>query len=273
MPELPEVETVRAGLAEIFRDRPVIRRARLMRPDVRFRVPPELPVRLQGQRVLGASRRAKYLLIETTGVVLLSHLGMTGSWRLAAEGEAGKHDHFFLDFEDGRTLAFRDPRRFGILDLVEPGREHEHPRLRGLGPEPLDPEAFASERLRQTVRGRTSTIKAFLMDQKTVVGVGNIYASEALHRAGIRPQRKTGALTRADWERLVLAVRAVLTEAIELGGSSIRDYRSAAGVAGGFQNSHRVYGRAGEACGQCGTRVRSKVIVGRSSFYCPSCQR
>lgn len=273
MPELPEVETVRAELAAMFRDRPEIKGARLMRPDIRFAVPPDLPSRLKGQRVQAVRRRAKYLLLETPAVWLLSHLGMTGSWRLVEPGPTDKHDHFFLDLSDGRSLAFRDPRRFGVLDLVEPGAETTHPRLRGLGPEPLDEAAFHADYLRVLARGRTSTAKAFLMDQRIVVGVGNIYASEALHRAGVRPQRRTGAVTRAEWEKIAASVRDVLREAIESGGSSVRDYRSASGAEGDFQNAHRVYGRDGEPCVACQTVLRAKVIAGRSSFYCPKCQR
>ena len=272
MPELPEVETVRAGLSEIFSDRPRISRARALRPDIRFTIPPELPGRLEGQRVEGVRRRAKYLLIETPGAILLSHLGMTGSWRLLQGAALDKHDHFILELDDGRALAFRDPRRFGILDLVETGGEATHPRLRGLGPEPLDDAAFNSFYLRSLAAKRTASLKAFLMDQRTVVGVGNIYASEALHRAGVRPSRRAGRVTAAEWQRIVEAARATLLEAIASGGSSIRDYRGADGSEGAFQKAFRVYGRKGEPCLVCGAPIRARAIAGRSAFWCSACQ-
>jgi formamidopyrimidine-DNA glycosylase len=274
MPELPEVETVRAGLAERFCARPTIVRARLLRPDIRAIVPPELPSRLAGQPIVGVRRRAKYLLIDTPAATLLCHLGMTGSWRAAAPGDAieDKHDHFYLELDDGQRLAFRDPRRFGLLDLVEPGAEAEHPRLRGLGPEPLEAGLFDAHYLRARARGRSAAVKAFLMDQRTVVGVGNIYASEALFRARVRPQRRAGRVAAAEWLRIVDAIRSVLGAAIAAGGSSIRDYRGADGRPGAFQAEFLVYGREGEPCAACKGALKAKTIGGRSSFYCPRCQ-
>ena len=273
MPELPEVETVRSGLAKIFAGTPRIKSVLLRRPDVRFPVPTGIVGALTGQPILGVRRRAKYLLIDVPGSVLICHLGMTGSWREVTSDEAfGSHDHFVLELEDGRRLVFRDPRRFGILDISNPDGEAEHPRLRGLGPEPLDRTSFHAEYLRALARGRRSTVKAFIMDQRVVVGVGNIYASEALYRARVRPQRRTGRVTAAEWEAIACAARETLEEAIIAGGSSIRDYRGADGSEGGFQGRFRVYGREGEACLECGSQVKAKIIAGRSSFYCPHCQ-
>jgi formamidopyrimidine-DNA glycosylase len=273
MPELPEVETVRLGLEQIFDGRPVIRNILLMRGDIRFPIPPHLPSVLKGQPILGVRRRAKYLLIDTPKGTLLSHLGMTGSWRVATSGDADKHDHCYIELEDGRRLAFRDPRRFGMLDLILPGEESTHPRLKELGPEPLDEEHFNSQYLHKISRHRRVAVKVFIMDQKVVVGVGNIYASEALFRAGIRPQRIAGRITQADSERLANAIQKVLLQAIRGGGSSIRDYRSANGRSGSYQDQHQVYGRAGEPCVKCGTPIRSRVIGGRSTFWCPKCQK
>lgn len=274
MPELPEVETVRSGLESELKDHPVIESVRLMRADIRFPVPPELPARLRGQRVLGVRRRAKYLLIDTPDAILLSHLGMTGSWRFepTESAETDKHDHCFIELSDGRKLAFRDPRRFGMLDLVEPGQEKDHPRLKDLGPEPLDQTVFTGDYLHRISRKRRVAAKVFVMDQKIVVGVGNIYASEALFGARIRPTKLASRLSRNECDRFVEEIRRVLRAAIAAGGSSIRDYRSASGESGEFQASHRVYDRGGEACVVCGNPIRSKVIGGRSSFWCPKCQ-
>ncbi len=272
MPELPEVETVRAGLEKLLRDRPVIQNVKLMRGDIRFPIPPELPKRLEGRRFEAIRRRAKYILFDTAQGALLSHLGMTGSWRFVEAGEEDKHDHFYIEFHDGRRLAFRDPRRFGIIDWVDPGKEREHPRLRSLGVEPLDASAFNDEFLFQASRKRTAPVKTFIMDQRIVVGIGNIYASEALFRAGVRPSRPAGRLTKAECARIVKAAQEVLLEAIAAGGSSIRDYRQADGEEGGFQKRHFVYDRKGLPCRICGSSVKSRVIGGRSTYWCSTCQ-
>lgn len=274
MPELPEVETVRAGLAEILRERPSIKAVRLMRADIRFKIPRDLPSRLEGAPITGVRRRAKYLLIDTPKVSLLSHLGMTGSWRVLEKDAArDPHDHCYIDLDDGRTLAYRDPRRFGIIDLLEPGGEENHPRLRGLGVEPLDVARFTGEFFFQSTRKRKLAAKVFLMDQRIVVGIGNIYASEVLFRAGVRPGRAAGRLSRVECGRIVQFAREVLVEAIESGGSSIRDYRQAGGEEGGFQALHLVYGRAKEPCRRCGAPISSLVLGGRSTFWCAKCQR
>jgi formamidopyrimidine-DNA glycosylase len=274
MPELPEVETVRRGLEKMLKDEPTIEHVELTRGDIRFPIPKNFASKLEGAKITGVRRRAKYLLIDTTKVTLLSHLGMTGSWRLEKdETPHDKHDHCFIDLSDRRTMVFRDPRRFGVLDLVKPGEESKHKLLKALGPEPFDEENFNAEKLFKRSRRRKIAVKVFIMDQKTVVGVGNIYASEALFRAGIKPQKQAGKLTKKEAEDLVRAIREVLNEAITAGGSSIRDYKNAGGESGAFQDAHQVYERGGEACRTCGTPIRTKVMGGRSTYWCPSCQR
>ncbi|HVK60716.1 MAG TPA: bifunctional DNA-formamidopyrimidine glycosylase/DNA-(apurinic or apyrimidinic site) lyase [Bdellovibrionales bacterium] len=271
MPELPEVETVRRGLEEIVAKRPRIKKIRLLRKDIRFAIPRKLPQFFEGERIVGIRRRAKYLLIDTEHRSLLSHLGMTGSWRVL-QGDLDKHDHFLIELEDGRTLAFRDPRRFGIIDFVERGAEETHVRLKHLGPEPLDESAFTTDLFFKRSRKRKSAIKVFLMDQETVVGVGNIYASEVLFRSRVKPTKLTGKITKDEASRIVSNVRLVLEEAIEAGGSSISDYRKADGESGAFQDRFMVYDRKGEPCRVCKGPIRSKVIGGRSTFWCPRCQ-
>lgn len=272
MPELPEVETVRHGLQDLLGPSAVIRAVRLMRADIRFPIPKEIPNKLAGQKITGIRRRAKYLLIDTMAGSLLCHLGMTGTWRLAVPGEEDKHDHCYLELNDGRRLAFRDPRRFGMLDWIERGAEERHPRLRELGVEPLDENAWSVESFFALSRKRQVAVKTFIMNQKILVGVGNIYASEALFRAGIRPTTLAGRLTLAECRRLVPAIREVLRESIAAGGSTISDFKSAGGSAGYFQNNFRVYDRAGEPCPQCRSPIKTKVLGGRSTFWCSTCQ-
>ena len=287
MPELPEVETVRAGLEKILLDLPLIKKVRLMRKDIRFVIPKELPKLLEGQKVTSVRRRAKYLLIETERVILLSHLGMTGSWRIVLDEEdadastiadgvmvgTDKHDHCYVEFENGKRLAFRDPRRFGILDIIKPGQEAKHPRLKDLGVEPLDPKLWTAEFLFQASRKRKVPVKVFIMDQRIVVGIGNIYASESLFFAGVRPQKLAGKLTQKECGRIVESSRTVLEKAIIAGGSSIRDYRGAGGESGSAQSLHHVYDRAGQPCFICGKPIRSKVMGGRSTYWCSHCQK
>ncbi len=276
MPELPEVETVRSGLETMLKNRPTILRVRLMRKDIRFPIPKDFAKALEGRVIQAVRRRAKYLLIDTDRISLLSHLGMTGSWRIESastlEASLGPHDHCFIDLDDHRTLVYRDPRRFGVLDLVRPGHEAQHLRLKELGPEPLDEAVFTAESLHGDSRKRKVAIKVFVMDQRVVVGVGNIYASEALHLARIKPQKLASKISRHEAQRLVTAIRDVLHQAIKAGGSSIRDYKNADGESGSFQASHKVYERAGEPCRTCGKTIRSKVLGGRSTYWCPGCQ-
>lgn len=269
MPELPEVETVRAGLERLLVGT-VIARARARRPDLRTAIP-RLAV-LAGRRIVAVRRRAKYLLIDTDGPSILNHLGMTGQWRELVGGAVPQtHDHVVLHLADGRSIAFNDARRFGLFELCRADRGH--PALDDLGPEPLD-DAFSGAVLHSAaLRHRRAAIKAMIMDQRVVVGVGNIYAVESLFRAGIRPALPAGRVSAERLGRLADEIRIVLSEAIAKGGSTIDDYRQVNGLSGLFQNSFAVYGRAGQPCPRCATAVRNSPIAGRSSFWCPTCQR
>lgn len=283
MPELPEVETVRRGLAPVLEGR-AIAAAELRRPDLRWPFPERMAERLAGKRVLALRRRSKYLLADlSSGESLLVHLGMSG--RMLVSGDPlgafhhtrptpGKHDHVILDIEGGARVTFNDARRFGAMDLVATAEAEAHWLLAGLGPEPLG-NAFHEDYLVARLRGRAVPIKAALLDQRVVAGLGNIYASEVLHRAGIAPARKAGRISAARLAALVPVIRAVLAEAIEAGGSSLRDYRQADGELGYFQHSFRVYDRAGAPCPApgCGGTIARIVQSGRASFYCPNCQR
>lgn len=283
MPELPEVETVRRGLAPVLEGR-AIAAAELRRPDLRWPFPERMAERLAGKRVLALRRRSKYLLADlSSGESLLVHLGMSG--RMLVSGDPlgafhhtrptpGKHDHVILDIEGGARVTFNDARRFGAMDLVATAEAEAHWLLAGLGPEPLG-NAFHEDYLVARLRGRAMPIKAALLDQRVVAGLGNIYASEVLHRAGIAPARKAGRISAARLAALVPVIRAVLAEAIEAGGSSLRDYRQADGELGYFQHSFRVYDRAGAPCPApgCGGTIARIVQSGRASFYCPNCQR
>ena len=269
MPELPEVETVRHGLESLLVGA-TISCVQLKRQNLRTPIPADFAARLRGSRVTAIRRRAKYLLIDTTTATILSHLGMTGTWRVAPAGDERTHDHCYLELNDGRRLAFRDPRRFGQLDFVTHG--DRHPSLDHLGPEPLGME-FTVDYLRDRFAGRRQAVKVLIMDQAIVVGVGNIYAQEACFRAGLRPTAAAGRLTRERLNKLVSEIRFVLAAAIEAGGSTISDFRQAGGDAGYFQHQFQVYGRAGEPCPVCATRMRGKVLGGRSTVWCPTCQR
>jgi len=270
VPELPEVETTRRGIRTALHRRTitgfVLRERRL-----RWPVDPALERELPGQRVLEVRRRAKYLLIDLDRGTLLAHLGMSGSLRvLPPDTPLLPHDHYDLRLDSGRCLRFNDPRRFGSLIWVC-GDPAGHPLLAGLGPEPLE-SGFDVDYLADRARGRRVAIKPFLMDQRIVVGVGNIYASEALYRAGIHPRRAAGRVSRARLGRVVEAVQAVLGEAIRQGGTTLRDYVSAEGTPGYFRQKLYVYERAGEPCRRCGATVRQIVQGQRSSYFCPSCQ-
>jgi formamidopyrimidine-DNA glycosylase len=283
MPELPEVETVRQGLA------PHLEGARLTRitqnrADLRFAFPDRFAERLEGVRVLGLLRRAKYLLAELdSGETLVVHLGMTGRFTIGGSApgrfhnQAGglqKHDHLVIETEDGAVITFNDARRFGYMALLGTATLNEHPWFKDLGPEPLGAE-FGAEVLKSALKGRRQNIKATLLDQRVVAGLGNIYVCEALHRAHLDPRKPAGRLRPAERGRLVEAVKVVLTEAIAAGGSTLRDYRSADGSLGYFQHAFRVYGREGAPCPEegCDGAVERLVQAGRSSFYCRRCQR
>ena len=273
MPELPEVETVRQGLEKILFKGACIKRVQLLRGDLRRRVQPSQLQVLEGQTITGLRRRAKYLLFDTQDYVLINHLGMTGSWRVAAKGTEQKHDHFYLWLNNGLRLAFNDPRRFGLLQVTKQGEEMQDLSLSSLGPEPLDAKMFNADWIMSRTRKRQTPLKVWLMDQKNVVGVGNIYASEALFMAGLRPERKAARITKLESQQLVRSVREVLRAAIKQGGSTIKDFRQAEGLSGYFQNQLKVYGRKAEPCRQCQSPIRSKNLGGRSTYWCSSCQK
>lgn len=272
MPELPEVEVTRRGIAPHVEGRR-LEGARVRDPRLRWPVPEDLDAILRGRRVSAVERRAKYLLLRLGDAgTLLLHLGMSGSLRVVpAETPPTAHDHVDLLLEGGRVLRLRDPRRFGAV-LWTPEPPERHPRLAGLGPEPLSPE-LTGDHLHRRSRGRRLAVKNFLMDAQVVVGVGNIYASEALFRAGIRPDREAGRVGRDRYVLLAAAVAAVLEEAIAAGGTTLRDFTSGEGAPGYFRQELAVYGREGEACPVCGRGIRKAVIGQRSSFFCPGCQR
>jgi formamidopyrimidine-DNA glycosylase len=271
LPELPEVETTRRGIRGAVHGRTVTGFV-LRQPRLRWPVDPRLPRMLRGQRVLEVRRRAKYLLIELERGTLLAHLGMSGSLRVLPAGEPPRtHDHFDLQLDSGRCLRFNDPRRFGSLHWVQ-GDPLAHPLLAGLGPEPLE-AGFDADYLAGRARRRRVAIKPFLMDQRIVVGVGNIYASEALFRAGIHPRRAAGRVSRERLGRLVDSVQAVLGEAIRHGGTTLRDYVSAEGVPGYFRQELYVYERTGQPCRTCGAPIRQLVQGQRSTYFCAACQR
>ncbi len=273
MPELPEVETVKKGLELIFGKRSQIAQIKLMRGDIRSPIPPIIKTVFNDRTIKGVRRRAKYLLIDTDAGILLCHLGMTGTWRLAKIGQERDHDHCYIILKDGRRLAFRDPRRFGLLDFIAPGCEEKHPRLRALGPEPLDVKAFTPSYLFEICRGRKIALKSAIMDQRIVVGVGNIYAQEALFRSRLSPTKRAGRLTLEQAAILVGHIRKVLTEAITAGGSTISDFRQAGGDNGYFQHNFQVYDRQGEPCPNCKTPLHSAVVGGRGTTWCRTCQR
>jgi formamidopyrimidine-DNA glycosylase len=269
MPELPEVETTVRGLEPVLAGQRIAR-VTLRRADLRRPFPPDLGQRLTGARVTGLGRRAKYGLIDTDrGDTLVFHLGMSGRWRIDP-AELGTHDHFVIETEAHR-LALNDPRRFGSLDLVPTATLPEWPPFAALGPEPLGP-AFSAAQLAKAFNGRIAPVKALLLDQRIVAGLGNIYVCEALHLAGIAPSRVAGTISKQRLARLVVAVREVLGAAIEAGGSTLRDYARPDGELGYFAKQWRVYGREGEPCA-CGGTVRRTVDSGRSTFWCPKCQR
>ena len=272
MPELPEVETVRRGIEPHVVGRR-IGKVVVRDPRLRWPVPGDLATRLAGRRIEQATRRAKYLVLHLdNGDRLLIHLGMSGRiWVLEPSVAAIKHDHVDIELDSGWLLRFHDPRRFGAVLLWGAG-ETQHELLDHLGPEPFDP-AFNGDYLYALSRGRTGAVKNFVMDGNVVVGAGNIYAAESLFRAGIRPGRAAGRVTRAEYVELAARIREVLEEAIVRGGTTLRDFAGATGETGYFQQELYVYGREGEPCRRCATPIRRKVIGQRSSFFCTRCQR
>lgn len=272
MPELPEVENVRVSLEGLGVVGQTFRKVELGRVGLRTPFPEGLSRRLRGQNLLGIHRRAKYLLFETEKYFLISHLGMTGSWRVFAENSKMKHDHATLEFESGMKITFNDPRRFGVLDISPKTEIAKNRWFKHLGVEPLSP-GFTAEYLFDSTRKLKGPIKGFIMDQRRVVGVGNIYASEALFASRVKPTRPSGRLTREESVSLVENIRRILSEAIEAGGSTIRDYRNSRGESGSFQQRFLAYDRGGEPCVSCQSPIRSRFIAGRNTFWCPRCQR
>lgn len=270
MPELPEVETTRRGIAaHAIGQR--IDSVHVYDGRLRWPVPVDLSQRIAGKTIRAIDRRSKYLLFKFDDATLLVHLGMTGSLKVVPKASPRrKHDHVDIFLENGSCLRYHDPRRFGTMLLVD-GDPSLHPLLARLGPEPLT-GTFDADYLYRRTRGRSAAIKVSLMDSGIVVGVGNIYANEALFRAGIRPSVASRRLSRPKLARLVDSVREVLSEAIESGGSTLRDYVDAEGAAGRFQLVHHVYGRAGLPCRVCGTTIRGSRLGQRASYHCPRCQ-
>ncbi|MBX9913264.1 MAG: bifunctional DNA-formamidopyrimidine glycosylase/DNA-(apurinic or apyrimidinic site) lyase [Pseudomonadaceae bacterium] len=270
MPELPEVETTRRGIApylEGLRVQQVIVRERRLR----WPIPEDLDVRLSGQLIERVERRAKYLLLYAEAGCLISHLGMSGSLRLVpADTPVAKHEHVDIVMESGLALRYHDPRRFG--SMLWSSDPLQHPLLQKLGPEPLT-DLFDGERLFSQSRGKNIAVKPFIMDNAVVVGVGNIYASEALFAAGIDPRRAAGSISRARYLKLAVAIKRILAHAIERGGTTLRDFVGGDGQPGYFQQELFVYGRGGEFCKACGSTLHELKLGQRASVYCPKCQR
>ncbi|MEL3889577.1 bifunctional DNA-formamidopyrimidine glycosylase/DNA-(apurinic or apyrimidinic site) lyase [Ferrovibrio sp. MS7] len=274
MPELPEVETTRRGLAMKLAGHR-IERIEARRPDLRFPLPKDFARRIQGRAVLALERRAKYILVQLEGgLTWLIHLGMSGRMvmRQGWPNDIGPHDHVIFATETGWAVTFNDARRFGMMDLIEARDLPSHKLLSNIGPEPLD-DAFTPAVLAAALKGKRTPMKAALLDQRVVAGLGNIYVSEALYRAGIHPERLAGSVAPKRLDRLVPAIKAVLLEAVEAGGSSLRDYVQTDGELGYFQTRFRVYDREDQPCQTCKRPVRRIVQSGRSTFFCGNCQK
>lgn len=283
MPELPEVETVRRGLLPAM-EGAVIAQAQVNRPDLRWPFPDRMAERLLGQRVLRLRRRSKYILADlSSGETLLIHLGMSGRMQVSgdplgqfvrAHPAPEKHDHVVLCMDNGARITFNDPRRFGAMDLLDTETAEQHKLLCAIGPEPLGND-FSESYLIGAFDGRNTPVKSALLDQKIVAGLGNIYVCEVLFRTGVHPKRKAGQIAAPRVGGMVPVIREVLNEAIEAGGSSLKDFRQADGELGYFQHNFRVYGKEGDACSMpgCESLIQRIVQSGRSTFYCPSCQR
>ena len=273
MPELPEVETTARGMSPHLVGQRIesfeLREARL-----RWPVDGELVDSLVGVTVRSVTRRSKLMLIHLDNdQTLISHLGMSGSWRICDPNEAlKKHDHLLLTLASGRQARYHDPRRFGSFECTATAKLNEHPRICGLGPEPLTDD-FTAQRLFDLSRGRKGPVKAFIMDNAVVVGVGNIYATEALFTAGIAPNRAAGRISLTRYQALTSEIKAVLARAIEQGGSTLRDFTNSEGQPGYFAQTLQVYGRSGEQCVRCKSDLKTAVIGQRTSVWCPSCQR
>lgn len=271
MPELPEVETSRRGIAPALQDRR-FSGAVVRQPSLRWPVPVDLDLKVRDQAILAVRRRAKYLLLELPNGHVIIHLGMTGKVKVVpAETPLLKHDHIDLCLDNGQVLRLNDSRRFGAV-LWQPHPLETHPLLAHLGPEPLG-DQFDGDWLYTRSRGLKAAVKNFIMDQKTVVGVGNIYASESLFRAGIHPSRAAGRISLARYQHLASCIRQVLQDALERGGTTLRDYVSPDGSPGYFSLDLAVYGRTDQPCSRCDSRIQRRVIGQRASYFCPACQR
>jgi formamidopyrimidine-DNA glycosylase len=287
MPELPEVETVRRGLVPAMEGKRILH-VETRRKDLRFPFPANFAERISGARMKHLGRRAKYLVGElSTGEALIMHLGMTGRFTVsgpqpkrkpgkfhhgAERGEDEKHDHVVFDMQGGVKVVFNDARRFGFMDLWPAGELEDYPGFDGLGPEPISNQ-FSAAYLEEAFEGKKAPVKAALLDQRVVAGLGNIYVSEALFRAGINPKKLAGAIKADKLARLAVEVRNVINEAIKAGGSTISDFATTDGELGYFQHRFRVYDKAGKPCPTCGKPIKRLVQAGRSTFYCASCQR
>lgn len=270
MPELPEVEVVKESLNELLDLPQQILKIEFLRDNIRNTLPADKKEKLINQKITSITRRAKYLLFETEDYYLISHLGMTGSWRL--NGEPEKHDHVQIHFKNSDQLIFQDPRRFGIFDIIKKQDLAKDKRFTLLGPEPFAKD-FNFKYLHEVSRKKKVPIKNFIMDQRVVVGVGNIYAAEVLHAIGVSPVVQAGRVSLEKYKLMVEQIRKTLKRAIKKGGSSIKDFKEVNGNSGYFQNEFLVYGRKGEACRKCGTKIKVKVMAGRSTFWCVKCQR
>lgn len=271
MPELPEVETTVRGLEHVLMGRR-LRRVEARRADLRRAFPKDLGQRLTGARVTSLGRRAKYGLVHTDrGDTMVFHLGMSGAWRIDP-AELGKHDHLLIETDEGRRLHLRDPRRFGSVDLVPTDELADWPAFKALGPEPLDGSIDGSW-LKERFAGRSAAVKLLLLDQRVVAGLGNIYVCEALYRARIDPRKAAGKVSRAKLDALADSIPAVLEDAIRAGGSTLKDFAAPDGELGYFSKQFDVYDREGEPCRRGDGKVRRIVRGGRSSFFCPSCQK
>lgn len=277
MPELPEVETVMRGM-QIALQGHIIQNVIVRRHDLRWRIPADFSPSVSGRRVIGFRRRGKYILIRLSGDrTIVLHLGMSGRIVLDSVAMAAPHEHVVFITEDGKRCAFIDPRRFGMIDLVETEQEQSYRLLKGMGPEPLEP-TFSSATLEKAFAKKSASIKTVLLDQKVVAGLGNIYVCEALYRAGIHPEREAGSLKKQQIKLLTKAIQAVLEEAIAAGGSTLKDYVRPEGGLGYFQHAWRVYGRKGLPCPDCPkhpgcTGVEQITQAGRSTFFCPIRQK
>ncbi|WP_120498067.1 bifunctional DNA-formamidopyrimidine glycosylase/DNA-(apurinic or apyrimidinic site) lyase [Kiloniella sp. EL199] len=281
MPELPEVETVMRGLRPSL-EGSILKKVTQRRKDLRFPLPENMAERLTGRKVEQLKRRAKYVLVHLDDeMVLFFHLGMSGRVTILQGDQRpplGAHDHIIFETDDGDEIRYCDPRRFGMMDLVHVNDLENHKAFKNLGPEPLG-NAFNGPDFYARIKSKKTNIKATILDQRVVAGIGNIYACEALHLSGVSPQRQAQSLTMAEADLLVVTIRDVLNKAIEAGGSSLRDYVQASGELGYFQHSWSVYGREGDPCRRCADKDDTQFLIeriqqnGRSTFYCPVCQR